>query len=88
MTLSKTKNLVERQDKLEVMIEALMRNMGKLSTEMISRHDIHSRKEKEVKMFTKRALSPLDKSVAKNHDDEDDDDVVNHGIKSHTNQNL
>ena len=45
-------------------------------------------RKKGVKMFTKRALSPLDKSVAKNHDDEDDDDVVNHGIKSHTNQNL
>jgi hypothetical protein len=40
VTQSKTKNLVERQNILEVMMEALMEKLDKLSTKMISRHDI------------------------------------------------
>jgi hypothetical protein len=43
MTQLKAKNLIERQDSLEVMIETLMGNTDKLSIEMIWRHDIPSR---------------------------------------------
>ena len=87
MTWSKTNNFVERQDKLEVMIEALMRNMDKLSIEMISRHDVHRCKRKEVKRSTKWALSPIDENVVENYDEKEKDDVVNHGMKSHMHQN-
>jgi tetrahydromethanopterin S-methyltransferase subunit B len=50
-------DLLERQDKLEVMIEALMRKMDKLSTEMNTRHDVPSRKGNEIKRFNRQALS-------------------------------
>jgi len=78
MTQSKTKNLIERQDSLEVMIEALMGNIDKLSIEMIWRHDIPSREGKEVKMSTRRALSPQGENVAENFDDDKEDNLVNH----------
>jgi hypothetical protein len=35
------------------MIKALMRKMDKLSSEMISKHDVSSRKKKKIKRFTK-----------------------------------
>jgi tetrahydromethanopterin S-methyltransferase subunit B len=57
VTQSKMEDLLERQDKLEVMIEALMRKMDKLSTEMITRHDVPSRKGNEIKRFSRQALS-------------------------------
>jgi seryl-tRNA synthetase len=85
MTQSKAKDLVERQDRLEVTIEALMRKMDKLSIEIISVHDVPSHNEKEVKRSTRQALSPPHKSIVENSDD--DDDVVNHKRKSHTHQN-
>jgi hypothetical protein len=69
------------------MIEVLMGKMDKLSTYMIYRHDVYSRKEKDVKRSTRRALSPLNDSVTKNFDKEKEDDVINHGRKSHTHQN-
>jgi len=54
VTLSKVKNdLIKKQEKLEVMMEVLMGKMYKLSIEIISRHDVHSRKGNEVKRSTK-----------------------------------
>jgi hypothetical protein len=41
-------------------------------------------KKKEVKKSIRRVLSPLHKSVVENSDD---DDIVNHGRKSHIHQN-
>jgi hypothetical protein len=55
-----------------------MRNIDKLSIEMIWRHDIPSREGKEVKMSTRRALSPQGENVAENFDDDKEDDLVNH----------
>lgn len=40
VTQSNMKNLVQRQNRLEVIMEALMEKLDKLSTKMISRHDI------------------------------------------------
>jgi len=54
---------------------------------MISRHDVPSRKGKEVKRYIRRALSSLDESVIENSDDDEKNDVVNHGRKSLTHQN-
>ena len=80
------KNLVKNQDRLKVMMKALM---GKI-TRMISRHYILSRKGKKIKNSTVRAFSPLDESVVKNSNDgdEDDDDVVNNEMKSRIHHNL
>ena len=79
------KDLVERQDRLEVMMEVLMRKMDKLSIKIISRHDVPSHnKKKEVKKSIRRVFSHLHKSVVENSDD---DDIVNHGRKSHIHQN-
>jgi len=61
--------------------------MDKLSVMMISRHDVPSRKGKEVKRYIRRALSSLDESVIENSDDDEKNDVVNHGRKSLTHQN-
>ena len=44
-------------------------------------------KKKMLKRSTRRALSPLNDSVTKNFDKEEEDDVINHGRKSHTHQN-
>jgi hypothetical protein len=81
------KDLVERQDMLEVIMEALMGNIDKLSIKMINRHNVPCRKGKKVKRSTRRALSYLDKCVAKNSNGNEEDDVVNHGTKSYTHQN-
>jgi len=58
-----------------------MGKIDKLSTKVISRHDIPSRKGNEVERSFRRALSPLDENVAKNYDN-NEDDVVNHERKS------
>jgi len=50
MTQSKMKNLVERQNILEVMMEALMEKLDKLSIKMISRHDIIFLVVKEMRL--------------------------------------
>jgi len=39
------------------MIEALMGKMDKLSTKMITRYDVPSRKGNEIKRFTRQSLS-------------------------------
>jgi hypothetical protein len=44
------KNLVERQNILEVMMEALMEKLDKLSIKMISRHDIIFLVVKEMRL--------------------------------------
>ena len=49
MTQLKAKDLVEIQDRLKVMMKALMGKIDELSTEMISKHDFHSYKEHEAK---------------------------------------
>ena len=49
VTQSKAKYLIERHDKLEVMMEALMRKIDKLSTEMISRYYAPIHKEMRLK---------------------------------------
>jgi hypothetical protein len=49
MTQLKTKDLIERQDIFEVMIEALMRKMNKLSTDMINRYYFLVVREKRLK---------------------------------------
>jgi hypothetical protein len=56
VTQSNVKDLVERQDRLEVMMEALMGKIDKLSIKMISRHDVSSCKVKKVKRFIRRAF--------------------------------
>jgi len=50
VTQSKMKNLVERQNILEVMMEALMEKLDKLSIKMISRHDIIFLVVKEMRL--------------------------------------
>jgi len=80
MTQLNVKDLIERQDKLEVMMDALMGKIHRLSTKMINKHNVPYHKRKEVKRSTRRALSHLDKCVSKNSND----DVVNHGRKSCT----
>jgi oligoribonuclease (3'-5' exoribonuclease) len=77
------KDLVERKDRFEVMMEALIGKMVKLSTKMISRYNVPSCKGNKTKRLTRRALSPPDESVAENSYYEDEDDVVNHARKSH-----
>jgi len=47
------KDLVKKQDRLEIMMEALKRKMDKLSKEMISKHDVPSRKGNEIKRSTR-----------------------------------
>jgi len=64
-----------------------MGKMDKMSIEMIRRQDVPSHKKKKIKRYTRWTLSSLDESVAENFDDNKDDDVVNHVIKSHTHQN-
>jgi hypothetical protein len=68
-------------------MEALMGKMDKMSIEMIRRQDVPSHKEKKIKRSPRWTLSSLDESVAENFNDDKDDDVVNHVIKSHTHQN-
>jgi hypothetical protein len=53
MTQLKAKDLVEIQDRLKVMMKALMGKIDELSTEMISRHDFLSSKEHEAKRSTR-----------------------------------
>jgi hypothetical protein len=45
----KAKDFVKIQDWLEVMMEALMGKMDKMSIEMIRRQDVPSHKEKKIK---------------------------------------
>jgi GTP-binding protein EngB required for normal cell division len=52
VTQSKTKDLIERQHRLKVMMEVLVGKMDKLSTKMNNRHDIPC-KENEVKRSTR-----------------------------------
>jgi len=78
MTQLKANDLVEIQDRLKVMMKALIGKIDELSTEMISRHDVHSYKEHEAKRSTRWAFSLLDKSVEETFDDEEDESVVNH----------
>jgi hypothetical protein len=68
-------------------MKALMGKMNKLSTKMISRHDVLSLKGNEIKRFTRQALSHPNESVVENLDNDEDDDVVNHRKKSRTYQN-
>ena len=79
MTQLKAKDLVEIQDRLKVMMKALMGKIDELSTEMISKHDFHSYKEHEAKRSTRWAFSLLDKTVEENFDDDEEESVVNHG---------
>ena len=76
MTQSKAKDLVKRQDRLEVNIEILMGKMDKLNIEMISRHNIHSCKENKVKgLLNEHFLFQI--KVAENSSD-DKKNIVNH----------
>lgn len=84
MTQSKAKDLVKRQDRLEVKIEVLMGTMDKLNIEMISRHNIHSCKENKVKvLLNEHFLFQI--KVAENSGD-DKKNIVNHGRKFCTHQ--
>jgi hypothetical protein len=74
-----------------LVVRALMGKMDKLSTRIIRRHDILSHKEKKIKNYTIRIISPLNESVVKNSnddDEDDDDDVVNNEMKSRIHHNL
>jgi len=64
-----------------------MGKIDKLSIKLINRHNVPCRKGKKVKKSTRRALSYLDKCVAKNSNGNEEEDVVNHGTKSYTHQN-
>jgi len=88
MTQLKVNDLVERQDRLDVMMEALMGKIDKMSIDIISKHDIPSGKGKEVKRSTWWALSSSDENIAENSNVDEKDDVVNHGRKFCTYQNL
>jgi len=80
----KVKDLIEWKDRFEVMIEALIEKMVILSTEMISRYNVPSRKGNKVKRSTRQAVSPPNESVVENSNYKDENDVVNHERKSHT----
>jgi hypothetical protein len=49
VTRSKAKDLIERHDKLEVMMKTLMKTIDKSSTEMISKHYVPSHKKMRLK---------------------------------------
>jgi len=59
-------------------MEVLMGKMYKLSIEIISRHDVHSRKGNEVKRSTKWVFCSPNESVTETFND---DNIVNYGRK-------
>jgi hypothetical protein len=67
------------------MMKVLMGKMDKLSTKM--NNLIFLVKKMRLKGLLDEHFFPLDENVAENSDDDEDNDVVNHGRKSYTHQN-